>query len=141
MIKTIERVVLVAVALLVTAPLPAFAQNLYGSLVGNVVDASQAAVAGATVTVTSVETGAVRTATTNLQGVYNMPNLLNGRYTVEVRKEGFRVVRQEDVSIGVNTVTRADFELAVGQVVESVTVEASAVGLQTDRSEVRAEIT
>lgn len=141
MIKTLERVVLVAVALLVTAPLPAFAQNLYGSLVGNVVDASQAAVAGATVTVTSVETGAVRTATTNVQGGFNFPNLLNGRYTVEVRKEGFRVVRQEDVSIGVNTVTRADFELAVGQVVESVTVEASAVGLQTDRSEVRAEIT
>ncbi|MBL8228996.1 MAG: carboxypeptidase regulatory-like domain-containing protein [Bryobacterales bacterium] len=116
------------------------AQILYGSLVGTVTDASDAAVPDAAVTITNKETGAVRTVTTNQTGAYVIPTVQNGNYTVEVKKEGFRTVRQDNVEVSINNVTRIDLKLAVGQVSESVTVEAVAGGLQTDRAEVKAEI-
>src|ERR1035437_9539070 len=52
---------------------PAHSQVLYGSLVGNVTDASKAGVAGATVRITQVETNESRQAQTNDTGIYSFP--------------------------------------------------------------------
>jgi len=129
-----------ALAFLLTAS-PSTAQVLYGSVVGTVTDASNALIPGATVTVKSKETGTTRTSTTNSEGSYSIPTIQGGLYEVEIKKDGFRTARQERVEITANTVTRVDLKLTVGQVSESVTIEANAAILQTDRSEVRAEIT
>ncbi|MCS7025581.1 MAG: TonB-dependent receptor [Bryobacteraceae bacterium] len=143
--RPLPRVTLLAICICacflhgVTARLDA--QILYGSLVGTVTDASDAAVPDATVTITNKETGAVRSVTTNQTGSYVIPTIQNGTYSIEVKKEGFRTVRQDNVEVLINNVTRVDLKLAVGQVSESVTVEAVAGGLQTDRAEVKAEIT
>jgi hypothetical protein len=120
---------------------PSQAQTLYGSIVGTATDASNAVIPGATVTAKSKETGVSRTATTNSEGGFNISTIQGGIYDIEIRKDGFRVSRQEGVEITANTVTRVDLKLTVGQVSESVTIEANAAVLQTDRSEVRAEIT
>lgn len=117
-----------------------YGQALYGSMVGTVTDASNAVVPGATVTITNVETGATRTAITNDQGAYNIPTIQNGTYIVEVKKEGFRTLRREGVTVSVDTIARVDIQMTVGQISESVTVAASTVALQTDRAEVRAEM-
>lgn len=117
------------------------AQTLYGSIVGTATDASNAVIPGATVTAKSKETGVSRTAVTNAEGGYSISTIQGGIYDVEIRKEGFRVSRQEGVEITANTTTRVDLKLTLGQVSESVTIEANAAVLQTDRSEVRAEIT
>ncbi|MBK7927317.1 MAG: carboxypeptidase regulatory-like domain-containing protein [Bryobacterales bacterium] len=117
------------------------AQSLYGSLVGTVTDASNAAVPEAVVTVSSLETGTSRTAVTGPRGNYNIPNVRNGAYTVEIRKEGFRTVRRDNVLVSVDTVARVDIQMTVGQVSESITVAATAATLQTDRAEVRSEMT
>jgi len=117
------------------------AQTLYGSIVGTATDASNASIPGATVTVKSKETGVTRTATTNSEGTFNISTIQGGIYELEIRKDGFRVSRQENIEITANTVTRVDLKLTVGQVSESVTIEANASVLQTDRSEVRSEIT
>ena len=66
------------------------AQVLYGSLVGNVVDESGAALPGATVTVTHNETGASRDAVADTNGGYRFPNLQPGTYTLTVKLDGFR---------------------------------------------------
>ena len=67
----------------------AAAQTLYGGLVGNVRDASEGVVAGATVTITNVNTNQSRQAVTNEVGSYSIPTVDAGTYTVRVTKEGF----------------------------------------------------
>src|SRR5882724_10971607 len=119
---------------------PAFSQILYGGLVGNVRDASDAAVAGAGVTVTNSQTNQSRHTVTNETGAYSLPTLEPGVYTVRVTKEGFSAANQTNVTVSINSVTRVDVALAVGAVTETINVSGQAAALQTDRSEVRAEI-
>lgn len=116
-------------------------QVLYGSLVGNVTDQTGAAVPAASVQVTHTETSEVRTATTNDAGVYSLPTIPAGSYTVAVTKGGFRTFRAEAVEVRVNSVVRVDAGLQVGSASESVQVTAEAALLQTDRAEVRGEFT
>lgn len=119
----------------------ASAQVLYGSIVGNVRDQSGAAVPGATVTITSRETNQVRTTTTNEEGGYNLPNVQSGTYEVKVTREGFRPTVETSVAVTINTIARVDTTLQVGNVSEVLEVSSQAQTLQTDRAEVRAEIT
>ena len=135
-----QKTALYAVLIASLAPMSASAQILYGGLVGNVTDESQAAVPGASVTVTHEQTGAVRTTETTEEGVYRVPTIPPGRYTVAVQADGFRAFEQRAVEVSVNNLTRVDVGLQIGQVTEQVTVEASAVQLQTDRAEVRHEV-
>lgn len=118
-----------------------FGQILYGSLTGNVTDASDAAVPGANVSITNKQTGATRSSETNDSGAYNIPTLQPGLYTVKITKDGFRTVVQDNVEILVNSTARVDLKLQLGQVAETISVEANAAALQTDRAEVKAEIT
>ncbi|MFB3778612.1 MAG: TonB-dependent receptor domain-containing protein, partial [Bryobacteraceae bacterium] len=118
----------------------AAAQVLYGSIVGNVTDPSNAPVPGATVTITNRETNQTRQATTNDAGGFSFPNVPSGIYDVKISRDGFRPFTAQHVDVTINNVTRADARLELGAVTETVTIEASAAALQTDRSEVRAEM-
>ncbi|MCL6507399.1 MAG: carboxypeptidase-like regulatory domain-containing protein, partial [Bryobacteraceae bacterium] len=120
---------------------PAEAQVLYGSIVGTVTDQSDAVVPQATVTITSRETGMSRETKTDPAGRYALVNVLPGTYQLRISAPGFRTVTREDLTVTINTITRADFKLEVGTVTEQITVAASAVMLQTDKSDVRTEIT
>ena len=73
-----------------------------GSITGTITDPSNALVAGATVTVTSVATGAERSAVTNSSGAFDFQALLPGTYSVSVEASGFKksVVREVVVSVG-----------------------------------------
>ncbi len=121
--------------------LPAPAQILYGSIVGNVTDATGAAVPGATVKVTNLSTGTVRQVSANEIGAYSVPTLQAGTFTVHVTSSGFRPAEVTNVIVTINTVTRTNVSLELGQVTESITVTDAAASLQTDRAEVRAEVT
>src|SRR5689334_20846197 len=116
------------------------AQILYGSAVGNVRDSSDAAVAGAAVTITNTQTNQARQALTNETGAYSVNTLEPGTYTLRVTKEGFSAHTTSNVTVSINSVTRLDVTLSVGTVNETISVSAQSAGLQTDRSEVRAEI-
>ena len=117
------------------------AQILYGSLIGTVTDSSDANVPGANITLTNKQTGAIRSTTSNETGGYNVPTLQAGLYSVKISKDGFRTVIQDNVDIQVNSTARVDIKLQLGQVAETITVEANASALQTDRAEVKAELT
>ena len=116
------------------------AQVLYGSLVGRVSDASQAAVPGATVTIVHQETNLAREATTNGDGAYRFVNLMLGTYTVRVALAGFKEHVEKDVPVSVNTVARVDVRLEVGTLREVVTVESGQTLLQTDTGDLHAEL-
>lgn len=119
----------------------AAAQILYGSLTGNVTDASQAVTVGATVTVTNLGTGAKRTGTTNEAGVYSFVNLDPGEYKVDIAQEGFKQYTATGVVVSPNAITRVDATLQLGAVSESIEVSATALALQTDRADIRFDFT
>ncbi len=133
----ITGVVFLAVALLVQ---PAGAQVFYGSIVGTVTDPSGAAVPNAAVNITNTNTGQARDTKTDSGGRYTLTDVQAGNYDVKVSAPGFRPIDRTGVSVSINTVTRVDAALEVGQVSEQVTVEASAVALQTDKADVHTEI-
>ncbi|MGH8248412.1 MAG: carboxypeptidase-like regulatory domain-containing protein, partial [Gammaproteobacteria bacterium] len=126
-------------AFLLLAPL-ASAQVIYGSLVGNVRDSSDASVPGAAVRVTQTGTKLVREATTNEAGQYLFPTLPSGTYDVEVTKDGFAPFTRRALEITINSVVRVEVVLKPGTVTETIQVTAEAAVLQTDRAEVRAEV-
>jgi len=112
------------------------AQVLYGSVVGTVTDQSGAIVPGATVTITNVQTGQTREAISDDAGNYSIPNVLEGRYDLGVQMTGFRSYLEKGIAVSINTVRHVNIALQVGQVTESVTVEASTVALQTSKADV-----
>ncbi|HBY59075.1 MAG TPA: TonB-dependent receptor, partial [Solibacterales bacterium] len=131
--NAICRAVLVVVALAAAHPL--YAQAVKATLLGNITDASGAAVPAAKVLITDVGTGIARSSESNQSGNYVFANLDPGRYNVTVERQGFRTVVQKDVDVLVNSAARVDVRLQPGEVTESITVSAESGVLQTDRSD------
>src|SRR2546425_987746 len=97
-----------------------------GSIRGTVKDSSGAVLASAQVTVTNVGTNATKTGTTSEDGVYTFPNLPPGIYKVAFEAAGFKTDVRQDVQVLVATPTEVDAQLSVGEVTETITVEAQA---------------
>ena len=127
-------------ALILTVP-GAGAQLLQGTIDGNVMDSSQAAIAGALVTAKDQQTNFTRETMTNEVGGYSLPGLPPGTYMITVSLAGFQSYTQTDIAVVPNTIRRVDVTLTVGTVTENVTVVAAAAALQTDRAEIRSEVT
>ena len=135
------RLVIVCLAALSILRNPAInAQVLYGSIIGNVKDSSDAVIAGAKVTIINTDTNQSREALTNEMGSYDFPTISPGSYKVRVTKPGFMLSDQTGIMATANNTTRVDVTLKIGAVTESVLVTGAATALQTDRSEVRAEV-
>jgi hypothetical protein len=117
------------------------AQTLYGSIVGNVQDASGASIPGATVVITNQGNNETRQTVTNTAGAYSFSTVSSGRYDLRVTQEGFQTFSQTNIDVTINSVARVDVRLQLGAVTETIEVSAATATLQTDRSEVRAEIT
>jgi Carboxypeptidase regulatory-like domain/TonB dependent receptor-like, beta-barrel len=122
-------------------PHSAAAQSLYGSLVGNLSDPSGGAVAAARVRIVSATTNDARETLSNPSGGYSFTNLDAGTYTLSVSMPGFQSYQNTSAIVSIDATVRLDVTLQIGSVNEQVTVSAAAGGLQTDRSEVRHEIT
>lgn len=140
-----NTIALRAVRLLVVASLAflgtASAQLIQGGVDGLVTDTTDAAIVGAEVTLTNEATGQVRTTSTGAAGNYSFPTVNTGTYSVNVQSEGFQAFTTTGVTVSQNNVTRVNARLEIGQITEVVTVEAQAAALQTDRAEVRQEVT
>lgn len=131
---------LVLGAMLVAA-VPAAAQLAYGGLVGVVKDASGGALPGATVTIIETGTNLTRETVTDDQGQYNFVNVQPGRYDVRVTMESFREVVHTGVPVTVGQISRVDVTMELGALSETVTVQSEAALLQTDKADVRTELT
>jgi len=104
------------------------AQTGVGSLRGQVLDPSGAAVAGASVIVTT-PAGDTLGATTNQQGVFELKGLAPGKYTVQVIAKGFEIYKNNAVEISANQVQQLNvaLEIAVQQQKVEVSDEAPTV--------------
>ncbi|HEY6332051.1 MAG TPA: TonB-dependent receptor, partial [Blastocatellia bacterium] len=103
----------------------AFGQATTGSLGGTVTDPTGAVIPGADVTANEVATGIQTKVVTNVDGIYNMPRMKPGVYTVAVTKAGFKRQVFEEVTINIAQDMVLDAILQTGQVSETVTVTAS----------------
>jgi len=117
------------------------AQVLYGSVSGTITDQSGAGVPKSHVTVTNRATGVVREADADENGYYRITDVPPGTYDLRVTATGFKPLTQTNLTVGANTVASAEARLQVGATNESVTVEASAVTLQTEKTDLHTELT
>ena len=79
-------------------------------------DASGALIFGAAVTLASAETSVTRDVTADVQGRYSIPSVLPGSYSLKVTAPGFRTLTRTGVEVKINSVTRLDHHLEVGQI-------------------------
>lgn len=121
-------------ALMLTASLvtPARAdQDPRGALTGRVTDPSGAAIAGAEVRATNVDTAVTASGKTSDAGVYSIPFLLSGVYTVTVELSGFRKFVRENIQIRVSETVEVNVPLEVGGIVETTEVRTETPVLET----------
>ena len=107
-----------------------------GSLAGTVTDASGAVVPNATVTVTSADTGQVRTAMSSENGSYNIGLLPPGMYRVRFEAAGFRATEIPSVTIVVTETETLNHAMEVGTQAEEVTVQGQVETVQTSNATV-----
>jgi hypothetical protein len=114
---------------------PVFAQNDRASITGRITDPSGANVVGASVKATNNNTGATFEATTNDDGRFVVPSILQvGLYRVEATKPGFKTAVSDNIELRIGDVREVNLTLQVGATTESVTVTSEAPLLNTETS-------
>ena len=102
------------------------AQAVRATILGSVRDSTGAALPGATVDVKNVSTGVIQSSVADDQGRYNIPELIVGTYEISAMLQGFGTVVQQNITLTVGAQRVVDFELPVGSLQESITVEGAA---------------
>jgi len=111
-------------------------QGERGGLNGTVTDSTGAVVPNATVTALNVATGVETKATTTDAGVYRLPYLPSGTYTLSATAQGFQRAVREGVVLHVAQTLTVNFEMTVGSVAETITVAAETPLLESSSAEV-----
>lgn len=136
--RWLSRIVVPCLAL--TPALPALAQAAHGSLVSRVLDPEGHALVQAQVTVVSQERGTAHELPVGPDGVFEHRRLVPGRYRLTARAAGFKTAHVEGVRVSVDLVARVEVTLSLGDVAETLTVEAASPLLKTDRADVSTTI-
>jgi hypothetical protein len=117
------------------------AQEVTAQIQGTVSDATGAAVPGATVKATNTQTQTSRTAMTEANGSFRILSLPIGQYQVEISKGGFRTFTERNITLALNQIFNVNATLEIGQVSESVQVEANPVQVETTNTQLDTVIT
>ena len=117
------------------------AQVLFGTVSGTVTDQSGAGVPKAHITLVNKSTNVQKEADVDESGHYTITDVPPGTYDLKVTASGFKPLTQTNLTVAANTVMNGDAKLQVGGVSEQVTVEASIVTLQTEKTDVHTELT
>ncbi len=131
-----RRVPPLALLLLVSFTTVVHAQSTNASLTGRITDIAKALITDAKVAAISNSTNVRYETTTNGSGEYHLANLPPGLYRIEIEKSGFKKIIKPDVILHVQDALELDFEMTVGSVSESITVEAGAPPVNTESATV-----
>ena len=129
-----------ALALALFSATPARAQVSGATLSGLVTDENGGPVPGASVSIKNVGTGVARDLTTNADGFYSAPNLLPGSYEVKVTAKGFQTLVQKEITLTVGAQQSLNLSLKVGQLNQTVEVNAAPPDIQTTSSTISATV-
>ena len=128
-----HRAVAVSLAgILLVAAQTIHAQNIFGSIVGTVSDATGAVLPKASVTVTNTGTDEKRTATTDGQGNYEVLSLPRGEYKIDVDAGGFKHFSRSPIDVVVDQVARVNVSMQIGQESQTISVNSAPPIMQTD---------
>lgn len=108
------------------------AQSTNASLTGRVTDPAKALIVDAKVSAVSAGTNVRYETATNGSGEYYLANLPPSSYRVEIEKPGFKKIVKPDVVLHVQDALEINFEMTLGSVSETVTVEAGAPLMNTE---------
>ncbi len=134
MIEKFRMAALTAILLLFALCAAAYGQG-FGSIAGTVTDPSGAIVPGAQVTAINVDTGSRTTVNSNSTGVYQILQLIPGRYTIEAETKGFKTLKREGLKLEVDDRLTVDLALVLGLNTEVVSVVAESPLLRTEDAE------
>ncbi len=137
---TLSLIVALAILLLLPSNMWAQATISTGNINGNVTDPSNAAIPGAKVTITRIDTGVSTTVTTNGGGFYNSGSISVGTYSVKVVVKGFET-SETQVSVQIGNNSAVNFKLKVGAETTTVNVEATGAGVNTEQTSVQGVLT
>ena len=130
--KLIVIAMFTSLALLPTAN----AQTLTGQITGSVVDAGGASVPGADVQLTNELSKQVRTFQSGSNGAFSFPSLISGTYDVHVSKQGFKAYDSKGIVLASGeSYDLHEIALQIGDLTQSISVEASSARIQTDSSD------
>ncbi len=132
--KVLVKVFLLAAAAALIAQV-AYSQA-FGDIRGSLYDSAGAVMSDCKITITNQDTNQVRIVTTNSVGAYDAPDLVPGTYSVTAEKTGFQTTVRKDIVLQVGQAVRADFNLQLGQVSESVEVAGNAQLIDTSTTAV-----
>jgi hypothetical protein len=104
------------------------------TVTGRVTDEQAAIIPNARIQITAVETGAVYTVLTNADGIYTIPNLPIGAYTLQAGVSGFQTYVQTGIGLRVGDNVQINITMKVGGVAERVEVAAGAGMVQTQQN-------
>jgi hypothetical protein len=127
---------LTVAALLLVAAAARAQESASGGIAGQVLDATRAAVPGATVTVINAGTNAQRVATTDGEGRFTIPNLPSAIYVIRVELQGFNTVELKDFVVRNGDIAKPAITLALANVAESITVTGTSPLLQVSNASV-----
>src|SRR5438477_2152852 len=136
----VAATVLAAFVFLGTTPAAAQATISTGSIQGTITDPQGAVVTGANVIVTNRGTGQKSNFTTSSTGGFSTGALIPGNYTVRVEAKGFQSV-EKPVVVEVGVISPANIKMTVGQQTQTITVEGTAVAVNTDQATLHGVIT
>ena len=128
-----RRAAILSLAMLLTA-LIAFPQGERATITGTISDTSQAVIPSASIALRNVATNITMRTESNSAGIYYFPALNPGTYEITVEKQGFRAKKISDIPLSTALTATINVVLDVGQVTETVNVQASAVQLETQTS-------
>ena len=120
--RSLPAIFIGLVIALSTPSVGAQSQASNGQIEGTVSDQNNAAVPDVIITVTNIETGMMRTATTDGSGVYRVPLLPLGTYRITAEATNFKKLVQEGVNLTTGQIATVDLDLEAGEVQEVVTV-------------------
>ncbi|MBI1354922.1 MAG: TonB-dependent receptor plug domain-containing protein [Acidobacteria bacterium] len=116
------------------------AQANLATVTGIVTDAADAVIPGATVAILNTGTGVSREVQTGATGNYTVTSLQPGKYELTVVSEGFSTYTQRGIELLTGQTLRADVRLELGQVTETVTVDAQLVTLNTENGTIKGDV-
>jgi outer membrane receptor protein involved in Fe transport len=135
------RIVLIAACVVFLSTF-SYAQAVYGTIFGSVVDNTGAAIPGATITITDTNKGTTVNATANEAGEFTVGHLIPDTYNVKVTNAGFKTFESSGLVVYADQSIKVEAKMEVGGETQTVEVSATTVEqLKTDRADVSTTFT
>jgi hypothetical protein len=126
-------------AAVLLAPLAWAQEN--ATITGSVLDPTGAVVPNVAITLTNVATGQVRETASNGSGIYTFANVGVGHFNLDATSAGFEKFTRTDIVVNTDQTLKEDVTLTVGNAAQTVTVQANALQVQSETSELSTLIT